>query len=396
MDETLLAERFETLLTADAGTDAPAGLTDLTADEQSDLDLLLRLARSIPPATRLVPGPDPDFVTTLGVRLREEAHRRSAGLPVADPEPVAPARRLRLLPGGGRAVRWAGGLVAALLLAFGVLGIAARQALPGDLLYPVKQLLDRIAVQVSGGHYDQGMTWLAQAEQHIGEARELADSGAPRVDDVTGAYASATTAVRNAERELALDWRETHADRARLALPDFAATALPLLDSARPSVPEASVPAWQRLRDLLAPYAAMQRSGTISSPGSLPTDLPTGVGTTGVTGLPTGTATPSVTGSATSPLVRPPVLPSATVPLPTVPLPTATVPLPTATVPLPTVSVPLPTVSIPLPTITLSTATVTLPTVSIPLPTVSISLPTVTLSLPLPTPTLPGLAPRSR
>jgi hypothetical protein len=337
----------------------------------------------------VVPGPDRDFVTSLGVQLREEAHRRAAASPAAAPtEPGSPVRRLRLLP-GGRALRWAGGLVAAALLVFGVLGIASRQALPGDLLYPVKQLLDRIAVEVSGSHYDKGMTWLAQAEQHIGEAKQLVDRGAPPADDVTTAYTSATTAVRNAERELALDWQENHSDRARLALPDFAATAIPLLDAARPEVPEASVPSWQRLRDLLAPYARMERTGSITPPGVDPT-APSTDGATLPTGLPTGTATPPVGGTPTStPGVTPPVLPTATGPLPTVsvPLPTATVPLPTATVPLPTVSIPLPTVSVPLTSLTLPSATIPLPTVSVPLPTVSVSLPTS--KLPLPTVSLP-------
>ncbi len=390
MDDTLLAERFESLV---AGAEPPAGAPadDLTDTERADLDLLVRLARAIPPATAVVAGPDPDFVTSLGVRLREEAHRRAAAVPAPGPAttPETPVRRLRLLPGGGRALRWAGGLVAAAVIAFGVLGVASRQALPGDLLYPVKQLLDRIAVQVSGSHYDKGMTWLAQAEQHIGEARQLIDRGAPPSGEVTTAYANASSAVRNAERELALDWQENHADRARLALPDFAATALPQLDAARPQVPETSVPSWQELRDLLAPYALMRQTGSVTPPGAEPTGLPTG-GTTLPTPLPTGTATPPVGGTAT---VTPGVTPSAR---PTVPLPTVSAPLPTATVPLPTVSVPLPTVSVPLPTVTLGTRTVPLPTVSVPLPTVSVPLPTLTVplpsvSLPLPTVTLPGL-----
>lgn len=389
MDDTLLADRFEAVVSG-----AEAGPSELTTTENADLDLLVRLARTIPPASAVVPGPDADFVTALGVRLREEAHRRPAAVPVPEAAP-APARRLRLLP-AGRILRWTGGLVAAALIALSVLGVASRQALPGDLLYPVKQLLDRIAVQVSGSHYDKGMTWLAQAEQHIGEARQLIESDDPSTTPhVTSAYDSAANAVRNAEREFALDWQQQQSDRSRLALPDFAATALPLLDAARPDVPEASVPSWQALRDLLAPYALMERTGTITPPGVTPTGLPTGGATVTLpTVAPTGSVTPTVGGSATST----PGLPSPSAPLPTasVPLPTVSVPLPTATIPLPTVSVPLPTVSVPLPTVTLPSATIPLPTVSVPLPTVSVPLPTATLplptvSLPLPSVTLPGL-----
>lgn len=375
--EQQTADRLESALSG--------GLAGGTGDPE--LDLLVSLVRAIPRVETLVPGPDPDFVTRLGVQLREEAHRRSAA---PTPAPATPPGRAR--PAGPRrlhlplrGLRWAGGLAAAALVLVATLGIASRQALPGDLMYPVKQLLDRIAVQVSDSGYDRGMTWLAQAQQHIDEGRALAATTPPRPDDEQAAWESARDAVLHARTELDADLARTHSDRSRLALPDFAATALPQLEAVRPDVAPSAVPAWQALRDLLEAYA----SPASTTPGS---DSTTGAGTasgpkglpTGATGRPTGSATGTATapGSTTTsgPLVLPSVLPTTVLPSVTstvgVPLPTSigTTLLPSltsATTLLPS----LPSATSLLPSLGLTSATSLLPSVSLGLTSVSLAPP---------------------
>ena len=90
----------------------------------TELTELVRLAHALPPADRLVPGPSADFVTRLGVQLREEAARRP--VVATDPArakasrgPAAPAARRTptVLHLGGRGLRL--GLAALAIVATG-------------------------------------------------------------------------------------------------------------------------------------------------------------------------------------------------------------------------------------------------------------------------------------
>ena len=140
---------------------------------------------------------------------------------------------------------------ASILVIGGALGFASRSAVPGDTLYGVKQLLDRVAVQLAGSRYDQGLTYLAQAQEHIAEARDLIDGGNPSTHDLDAAYDAATDATSRAQTILTEVYRTEQRTEALTELSDFYARAIPQVDAMRPRVPAGSLPAWQRLRDLL-------------------------------------------------------------------------------------------------------------------------------------------------
>src|SRR5665811_2221677 len=169
---------------------------------------LVATARRIPALTSPACAPGDEFVSALGLQLRAEAltlpardARRSLSAPVA---PRTAARPVVLVI--GRGLRVLAGATASLLLIGAVLGVTSRSALPGGLLYPMKQMLDSAAVQLAGSDFDRGATLLSQAQEHIG------------------------------------DFDRTGNPAAVIAVRDFAVRALPQLSALRTQVPAASRP----------------------------------------------------------------------------------------------------------------------------------------------------------
>ena len=150
-----------------------------------------------------------------------------------------------------RPLRWVAAAAASVVLVAGLLGVGSRSAAPGDILYPVKQVLDRVAVRLAGSSYDEGITYLAQAQQHIDEARDLLDRGGASADDVNVALDAASDATQQAQRILVDVYRTEQRADALTELADFYTRAIPQVDALRDGVPAASRPSWQHLRDLL-------------------------------------------------------------------------------------------------------------------------------------------------
>ncbi|MBC9822297.1 DUF5667 domain-containing protein [Terrabacter sp. MAHUQ-38] len=330
-----------------------------------------------------------------------------------------------------RPLRFLAAAAAGILVVGGSLGAASRTALPGDALYGVKQLLDRAAVQLAGSRLDEGLTYLAQAQEHIEDARDLLDRGDPSTHDLDTAYDAASDATRRAQTILLDVYTNEKRTEALTELADFYTRAIPQVEAMRPRVPAESLPAWQRLRDLLGAGQlatlrvlatctgcgdrALQARQVLSTvTGAARPTTPGGSSPAPGTRSPTGTPTPSgsVPGlplpSATVPHAQ---LPGVTVPGVTVPGVTATggVTLPGGTVNLPSVGitsssvggggggVTLPGATVNLPSVGITSSTigaggggVTLPGVTVTVPTIKLGAPTVpSASLPAPTKLLP-------
>jgi hypothetical protein len=200
-----------------------------------------------------------------------------------------------------------------------VVGGTSRSALPGGLLYPVKQVLDSAAVQLAGSDFDRGVTLLSQAQEHISDAGGLVKRDGARADPATvdQALASAHSAVGDGQRLLLGEFDRTGSPQALIAVQDFAVRALPQLGALRPLVPVASRPAVDALTTLLQqtrttlarkiavcgqPCAAMVsvRLGG-PPPSATVTDLPTAGGRI-VPGLPT---VPRLPGDPTAAITAP-------------------------------------------------------------------------------------------
>jgi hypothetical protein len=291
----------------------------------------------IPALTSPACAPGDEFVSALGLRLRAEA----LTLPARQVDPVSGrsrgrAKAERQATGArgsgarptvfviGRGLpRALVGATAALLLVGAVVGGTSRFALPGGLLYPVKQVLDSAAVQLAGSDFDRGMTLLSQAQEHISDVGALVrrDGAGADPTSVDQALASAYDAVGVGQQALLGEFDRTGNTQALLGVQDFAARALPQLSALRPLVPAASRPDVDALIALLQqtrttverkiaacgqPCASLEGVRLGSSPSPAPSTSGRMARTNGslpVPGLPTpgGRSVPGLTAAITGP-----------------------------------------------------------------------------------------------
>ena len=330
-----------------------------------------------------------EFVASVRERLLDESSAiaigRTGSSDTAPPATSSDGATVLRLP--HRRVRLVAAAAASVLILAALLGVASRSAVPGDALYPVKQLLDRAAVGLSGSRLDEGRTHLAQAQQHISEARELLDRGAPAPADLDVALDAATDSVGAGRSILTAVYTEDHRPEALTELADFLARARPQVAAMDTRVPEASRPAYLRLRQLLADaqLAALRELARCPACGdaaararvlleALDTAASGAAPSTAPSPSPTPTSAPSITVVAPSIGVTTDGLgvggggiagPGATVQLPSAGVTTSGVVVGGGGVTLPGATVPLPTLSVPLPAPT-STSLPLLPGASLP------------------------------
>src|SRR5688572_3394476 len=122
-------------------------------------------------------APDAQFVAELRTRLMAEAATMPAPSPAAAGAAQARRAAARTAPVvfvvGRGLPRAVAGATASALLVGAVVGAVSRGTVPGDALYPVKGWLDGVAVRLADSDLDRGSTHLAQAQEHISDAREV-------------------------------------------------------------------------------------------------------------------------------------------------------------------------------------------------------------------------------
>jgi hypothetical protein len=218
----------------------------LEGQPPSDAEIahLLSTSRHLVELGGVGPLPDAAFVTQLRERLMAEA----ASLPTPSQATArgaasrrGEARTAPVVVVVGRGLpRLLAGAVASALVVGALVGIASRSTLPGDTLYPVKGWLDSVAVRMADSDLDRGRTQLAQAQEHISDARDLAGHPRPDATDINVALAAAIDSVRSGQRSLDAAWTDTANPQALLAQRDFAARALPQVEALRTEAPAGS------------------------------------------------------------------------------------------------------------------------------------------------------------
>ncbi len=261
----------------------------LGGDRVTDAEIarLVATTHALASAATAAPTPRPEFVTALRERLVAEAR----SMPVRSPAQARAASEARtaartkpvvLVVGGGLSRALVGAAASAVAVG-AVVGVASRSALPGAALYPVKGWLDSVAVQMAGSPYDRGMTRLAQAQEHLSDARSLADQGSRDAADYTEALRGATSSLRHAQRDLDAAFAEGRGPRSLLALRDFPARAEPQVEALRTEVPGGALPALRELQSLLGQVqqatgrrlaACAPQCVSLDQLGIRPTDLP--------------------------------------------------------------------------------------------------------------------------
>jgi len=408
------------------GANADGALLQRALDGQSVDDpgiaALVTIARDVEALDRRGLDPRADFVAELR-HLLLEVPAGSAG----SPEPRGPA-----VVRFGRRARMLVAAAAVLLVLAGGIGALSRSALPGDRLYPVKQLLDRVVLELHREPVGLGRAHLDQAREHVEEAGQLiarrdatAEPGAgadltPEVAaDIAGALDAATTSSTAAETVLREAYRSEQRSDALISLSDFYGEVGPTVDSLETApLPPIARTAWQRLHDVLergrdatlrelaacttcgeasaaarallarelqaqrapAPSVPAGPGGRSLEPSGRPGDRPTGRPTARPTDDPPGQGsssprrTPGDGQRTSSPA-------GGAVRLPSIGVTSATLGAGGGGVTLPG---PLPTLT--LPVVGVTTSSVTVGGGGVTLPGATVSLPTITLPLPEPQP----------
>ena len=199
----------------------------------------------------VVVAPHPDFVSTLGLRLQTEAAALAQAGPAPGTRPRTESRGPVVVLVGRGVPRLLAGVAASVIAVGSVSGVAARSALPGQALYPVKLILDTAAVSLAGSDLDKGLTLLLQSEDRIHEASQLSDEPTAAAADVDTAVHGAIDGITRAQRLLLPSDGSAPDLRALLALQDFSARTMPRVEALRAGVPAGSLPLLSTLRGLL-------------------------------------------------------------------------------------------------------------------------------------------------
>ena len=288
------AERFQRALEGERVTDA-------------ELEGLLQTSRALSTVPLAGAAPREGFVLALRERLMAEAEQMPSPSPAAAKAAAgrrAAARSAPVVVVVGRGFpRVLAGAAASVVAVGAIVGVASRSAIPGSALYPVKGWLDSVAVQMAGSDYDRGLTHLSQAQEHISDARALAEQSNVDPQEFVDVLRSAVSSVRSGQRDLNTSFDATGNPQALLAIRDFSARALPQVEALQPEVPAKALPVLGELQALLAdaesaslrrlaacaPTCARSTGASVS-----PTDLPTlpGAAPSG------GATTSSASGSA--------------------------------------------------------------------------------------------------
>jgi hypothetical protein len=223
---------------------APAGIGGY-------VEVATRLAELVP-TTSL--RPDPAYRAELHSRLLDLANARAAELPARAPSTAGRADgadradrdgRWRVGALTGLTHRWqralAAGTAAVLALMLGV-GVAAGSALPGGLLYPVKELIQNAQVRLAHGDLARGKVLLSQATGHIGDATTLVSQGSPAPADVNTALRQASDDFSQGEELLLNQYAASHDPDGLAALSRFTVSQSPLVGRLRDRVPVVSQP----------------------------------------------------------------------------------------------------------------------------------------------------------
>lgn len=129
-----------------------------------------------------VAEPTPEFRSALRTQLMAEASTVLAPTPASTASTrTAPVRAPRRTTSHGFRRRLAG-LTAALVSSAGFVGLvgASAEALPGEMLYPVKRSVENVELAFHKDDVDRGEFRLEQASERLAEARRLTEEGSPK------------------------------------------------------------------------------------------------------------------------------------------------------------------------------------------------------------------------
>ncbi|WGX96172.1 DUF5667 domain-containing protein [Nocardioides sp. L-11A] len=218
------AEEFDALVSG-RGADAAAD-----HETQAELLELVAALRAVPPVTAR-----PEFVSSLRSQLVAAAEREPARAEEALAVRLTPRQRR-----GSRERRLAaviGGF--AVVSATGSMAMASQDALPGDVLYPVKRAIENAQTNLQPDGAAKAEALISHAESRLGEFRSLVARDAS-ADAINKTLQDFTDQARQAS-EFALDDYAATGKADRIAdLRAFAGDSMDVLGDLGPVVPSDS------------------------------------------------------------------------------------------------------------------------------------------------------------
>lgn len=171
-----------------------------------------------------VAEPSPEFRSALRTQLMTEA---ATVLVPAGTRTARPHRPPVHTPSFGFRRRLAGA-TAALVTAGGFVGLvgASAEALPGEMLYPVKRGVENVELAFHKDDPARGQYRLSQASERLAEARRLTDDGSPQSSEhVAGALDDFATQARDGAGALFRSYGQSGSEQSITEVNDFSAAA---------------------------------------------------------------------------------------------------------------------------------------------------------------------------
>lgn len=292
---------------------------------------LVRVAEALCEAAAEV-SPTPEFTGALRTRLMAEA--ATTLIPVAKPTrtvvPISTAAPKTPTPTRRRAAR----LSAAGFAVAGVVGLVSTsaQAVPGDMLYPVKRSVENVELVLHRSDAARGEFQLAQASERLAEAAHLAQDGSPASQTrIVETLADFADQAGNGSAALFNDYDRNGSDSSVQIVSDFTATATTRLAELSTVLPPAASGTFGRAAETVENLATQAKTlcqACVDADVSALAAAVQGLTSTTPQARPSGSDDGS-TGSATQPTTVSPTPPSGTAGA--TPKPTAAAPKPSPT-----------------------------------------------------------------
>jgi hypothetical protein len=132
------------------------------------------------------------------------------------------------------------GITAALVTAASFIGLVgtSAQALPGEMLYPVKRAVENVELAFHNDDLARGQFRLTQASERLAEARRLTDAGSPQSQShIGGALDDFAVQAKDGSSALFRDYGHRGSEQSITVVNDFSAAAAADLARLAGSVP---------------------------------------------------------------------------------------------------------------------------------------------------------------
>ncbi|MGH3459557.1 DUF5667 domain-containing protein [Aeromicrobium sp.] len=151
------------------------------------------------------------------------------------------------------------GATAAMVGAAGFVGMvgASAQALPGEMLYPVKRGVENVELAFQNDDVARGEFRLTQASERLAEARRLTDDNSPQSrDQVAGALDDFTQQAKDGSGSLFRSFNQSGSEASITTVNDFSAAAAADLAVLSSRVPSDASASFQAAADTLSQLVA--------------------------------------------------------------------------------------------------------------------------------------------